>query len=166
VKAAVDGRTGQSGAPATSPNCWGSTVGASDSWATGQSSGAPDRSYSLSDAPSAPALTSTRAVRTVHCYCSFCRRPLALVAVAPLAHRTVRWIIAESSSRKPEAEEFELIHPGAPDTVRWCTGQFDALDQGCLRFTLLLYFWTLSLPFIGLCWTFGTCRTFNLEQTS
>jgi hypothetical protein len=23
---------------------------------------------------------------------------------------------------KPEDAELELIHPGAPDTVRWCTG--------------------------------------------
>jgi hypothetical protein len=34
----------------------------------------------------------------------------------------------------PEAEEFELIHPGAPDTVRWHTGQSGVLDQGTLRF--------------------------------
>jgi hypothetical protein len=27
-----------------------------------------------------------------------------------------------AAPRKPEAEEFELIHPGAPDTVWWCTG--------------------------------------------
>jgi hypothetical protein len=35
---------------------------------------------------------------------------------------------------KPEAEEFELIHPGAPDTARWYTRQFGAPDQGSLRF--------------------------------
>jgi hypothetical protein len=40
-------------------------VGASDMWATGQSGGAPDRSCSLSGAPSAPALTSARAVRAL-----------------------------------------------------------------------------------------------------
>jgi hypothetical protein len=33
--AAVDGRTGQSGAPATSPNRYGSTIGALTAWATG-----------------------------------------------------------------------------------------------------------------------------------
>jgi hypothetical protein len=54
-----------SGAPATSPGCWVLTVRASDNWATGQSGGAPDRSYLLSGAPSAPALTSARAV--THC---------------------------------------------------------------------------------------------------
>jgi hypothetical protein len=41
-----------SGAPATSPGRWVPTVGASDNWATGQSGGAPDRSCSLSGAPS------------------------------------------------------------------------------------------------------------------
>jgi hypothetical protein len=54
-----------SGAPATSPGRWVPTVGASDNWATGQSGGAVDRSCSLSGAPSAPALTSVRAV--AHC---------------------------------------------------------------------------------------------------
>jgi hypothetical protein len=39
------------GAPATSPGCWVLTVGASDSWATGQSG-----------APSGSALTSARTV--------------------------------------------------------------------------------------------------------
>jgi hypothetical protein len=41
-----------SGAPATSPNCWGSTVGALTGGATGQSGGALDRSCSLSGVPS------------------------------------------------------------------------------------------------------------------
>ena len=51
-----------SGAPAMSPNCWGLTVGASDSWATGQSGGAPDSHCSLSGAPSGSALTSALTV--------------------------------------------------------------------------------------------------------
>jgi hypothetical protein len=40
------------GAPATSPGRWVLTVGASDSWATGQSGGAPDNHCSLSGTPS------------------------------------------------------------------------------------------------------------------
>jgi hypothetical protein len=57
----------------------------------------------------------------------------------------VRWIIAEQLLRFPEAGEFlrplflgapeipeggefELESSGAPDTVRWCTGQSGALD--------------------------------------
>jgi hypothetical protein len=27
-----------------------------------------------------------------------------------------------AAPQKPEASKLELIHPGAPDTVRWCTG--------------------------------------------
>ena len=61
-KAAVAWRTGQSGAPATSPGCWILTVGASVFWGTGQSGGAPDRSCRLSGVPSARALTSVRTV--------------------------------------------------------------------------------------------------------
>jgi hypothetical protein len=51
-----------SGAPATSPGRWVLTVGAYDSWATGQSGGAPDSHCSLSGAPSGSALTSARTV--------------------------------------------------------------------------------------------------------
>jgi hypothetical protein len=53
-----------SGAPAMSPGRWVLTVGASDSWATGQFGGAPDSHYSLSGAPSGSALTS--ALTVVH----------------------------------------------------------------------------------------------------
>jgi hypothetical protein len=42
--------------------------------------------------------------------------------------------------QKPEGEEFESIAPGAPDTVRWHTGQSGAPDQGSLRFLLFLCF--------------------------
>jgi hypothetical protein len=83
-----------SGAPATSPNRWGSTVGDLISGATGQSGGAPDSHCSLSGAPSGACSESARVVRTVHC--SFCKQPLAQVAIVPLGtpdspvlHRTV-----------------------------------------------------------------------------
>jgi hypothetical protein len=62
VEAAVAWRTGQSGAPATSPGRWVLTVEASDFWATGQSGGASDSHSSLSGAPSVSALTSARTV--------------------------------------------------------------------------------------------------------
>jgi hypothetical protein len=113
-----------------------------------------------------PALTlralSAHCSRTVH----FCRRPLALIAVAPhgtpdspMLHRTVRWIIAESHFQKPEAEQFEWIHPGAPDSpVRQTRAAFG--------FFCSFLFEPFLRLFIGLCWTFGTCRTYNLEQTS
>jgi hypothetical protein len=66
-------------------------------WCTGQSGGAPDRSCSLSGAPSVPTLTSACAVA----YCSvslfLCRRPLAMFSCysastpdSPVLHGTVR----------------------------------------------------------------------------
>jgi hypothetical protein len=60
-KAAVAWRTGQSGAPATSADRWGSTVGALTCGASGLSGGTPDRSCRLSGAPTARALSSARA---------------------------------------------------------------------------------------------------------
>jgi hypothetical protein len=86
-----------SGAPTTSPDHWVPTVGASDNGGTGQSGGAPNRSCSLSGAPSGACSDSTRAVDTVHFLLYCCRRPLARVDVAllggpdsPVLHRTVR----------------------------------------------------------------------------
>jgi hypothetical protein len=130
--------TGHCPVPATSPICWGSTVGALISGATGQSGGAPNSHCSLSGAPSAPALTLrvlfAHYSRTVH----FCRRPLALLVVAPLGTPDSSMNYSGVAPQIPEASELELIHPGAPDTVRWCTGQSGAPDQGSLRLVLLL----------------------------
>jgi hypothetical protein len=60
---------------------------------------------------------------------------VALIAVAPLGapdspvpHRTVRLIIAECAWKNPKMKSLRSIHPGAPDTVRWHTGQSDVLD--------------------------------------
>jgi hypothetical protein len=46
----------------------------------------------------------------------------------------------------PEAEQFRVDLPGAPDTVlcapdtvRWCIGQFGAPDQGSLRLSFVLF---------------------------
>jgi hypothetical protein len=49
-----------SGAPATSADLWGSTVGALTGGASGLSGGAPDRSCRLSGVPTACALSSAR----------------------------------------------------------------------------------------------------------
>jgi hypothetical protein len=88
------------------------------------------------------------------------------LAVTPLAHRTVRWIIAEWLLEFPKLSSLELdslvhrtLSGGTPDSpVRQTRAAF-----GCLApFFLNPFFWFC----IGLCWTFGTCRTYNLEQTS
>jgi hypothetical protein len=76
-----------SGVPATSANRWGSTVGAFTCGASGLSGGAPDRSCGLSGAPTARPLTSARADVAFNVLQSTVARE---VAIAPLAHRTVR----------------------------------------------------------------------------
>jgi hypothetical protein len=60
---------------------------------------------------------------------------------SPVVHRTLSGGTPDSpvnysgaAPGKPEGEEFELKHPGAPDTVRWHTGLSGASDQGSLRF--------------------------------
>jgi hypothetical protein len=50
----------------------------------------------------------------------------------------------------PEGEEFGLEFPGAPDTVRWHTGQSGAPDQGSLWLSLALYVEPFSWSFYWL----------------
>jgi hypothetical protein len=130
-----------SGAPATSPNRWGSTVGALTSWATGQSGGAPDSHCSLSGAPSAPALS----LRVLSAHCSLLQTTVGAVRRCSTWHTGQSGATPDSpvnySGVAPQiskASELELIHPGAPNTVRWHTGQSGASDQGSLQLVLLL----------------------------
>jgi hypothetical protein len=149
--------TGQSGAPATSPGRWDSTVGASDFWARLAVRCTPDKYCRLSGAPSRACLTSARFWRALNAPAGDRWRE---VVVALLVHRTV-WCTPDSPvnysgaiSRGwrvpeplflgppdtvrctpdspvnysgapldfPEGEEFSVKSPGAPNTVRWCTG--------------------------------------------
>jgi hypothetical protein len=55
---------------------------------------------------------------------------------------------SEAPLRIPEGEVFSLESPGAPDTVRWHTGQSGAPDQGTLRLTLAHFVRTHSLVFL------------------
>jgi hypothetical protein len=43
---------------------------------------------------------------------------------------------SEAPLKIPEGEELGVEFPGAPDTVRWFTGQSGAPDQGSLRLSL------------------------------
>jgi hypothetical protein len=52
---------------------------------------------------------------------------------------------------KPEAAELELIHPGAPDTVRWHTGQSGVPDQGTPRFPFCSFLLKPNLFFLLVC---------------
>jgi hypothetical protein len=46
---------------------------------------------------------------------------------------------SEAPLRIPEGAKFSLESSGAPDTVRWHTGQSGAPDQGTLRLSLALF---------------------------
>jgi hypothetical protein len=90
-----------------------------------------------------------------HCsaFNAFCRRPLARSSRcsagtpdSPVRHRTLSGATPDSpvnysgaASRIFEGEQFGVGVPGAPDTVRWHTGQSGAPDQGTLRLTFALY---------------------------
>jgi hypothetical protein len=62
-------------------------------------------------------------------------------------HRTLSGVTPDSPVNysgavpgKPEGEEFELIHSGAPDTVRWHTGQPGVPDQVAFGFLFAPFF--------------------------
>jgi hypothetical protein len=106
-----------------------SIVGALTSWCTGQSGVASDMHCSLSGAPSGAALT----LHELPAHCSRYRRSLEMTVT--LDSRCSAWCTGQSGGtpygpvnysgaalQKPEGEEFELIAPGAPKTVRWHTG--------------------------------------------
>jgi hypothetical protein len=86
---------------------------------------------------------------------------------SPVRHRTLSGATPDSpvnysggAPKKPEGEEFELVHPGAPDTVRCARPRHTSVSF------LLLTFEPQLVLLIGLCWTFGTCRMYDLKQTS
>jgi hypothetical protein len=106
---------------------------------------------------------------TVHCQSRPLRADSRCSAGArdsPVAHQTVRWIIAELRLGNPKLRSlswFTLVHRtlsgGTPDSpVRQTRAHFD--------FLFVPFFWSLTCSFVGLCWTFDTCRVYNLEQTS
>jgi hypothetical protein len=76
---------------------------------------------------------------------------------SPLEHRTLSGgapdspvNYSEAPLKIPEGEEFGLEFPGAPDTVRWHTGQSGAPDQGSLRLSLALFVEPISWSFYWL----------------
>jgi hypothetical protein len=79
----------------------------------------PDSHCSLSGAPSGAALT-LRALFTFTVH--FCRRPLAQQPLLCMTHRIVRCYTEQSVNysgvalQKPEAEQFRVDLPGAPDS--------------------------------------------------
>jgi hypothetical protein len=124
-----------------------STIGALIDWGTGQSDATPDSHCSLSGAPSGTALT----LRALSAHCS--RSLYTFVDDRWRSSRCSAWYTGQSGAtpdspvnysgvafQKPEAKQFRVDLPGAPDTVRWHTGQSGAPNQGNLRLVLLLSF--------------------------
>jgi hypothetical protein len=80
-----------------------------------------------------------------HCraFNAFCRRPLARSSCcstgtpdSPVHHRTLSGAPLDSpvnysgvASKIPKGEQFGVGVPGAPDTVRWCTGHCPVVHQ-------------------------------------
>jgi hypothetical protein len=73
---------------------------------------------------------------------------------SPVAHRTVRWIIVEGALEFPRVAGWHLYGPGAPNTVRWHTGQsgaplFSTLKSFCsfkiVSLTWIFYWFVLNL---------------------
>jgi hypothetical protein len=115
-----------SGAPATSPGRWVSTVGASDNGATGQSGGALDRSCSLSGAPSGA------------CF-DFCVRSalftVALQTTIGAYDRCSAWHTGQSSATSDSPVNYSGA--ASPNSQRWqvwsgtpwCTGHYPMMHR-------------------------------------
>jgi hypothetical protein len=76
------------------------------------------------------------------------------VVIAPLAHRTLSGALPDNPVNYsgaptdfPEGSEFSVECPGAPDTVRWCTGHCPVVlrtlsggaDQGVFGLSFALF---------------------------
>jgi hypothetical protein len=55
------------------------------------------------------------------------------------------------ASQIPEGGKFGVELPGAPDTVRWHTGQSGAPDQGCLSVVFCSFYLNPFLDFLLVC---------------
>jgi hypothetical protein len=87
----------------------------------------------------APALTSARAGMHCSAFNAFSRRPLARSSRCSASTLDSSVNYSGAAPRIPEGEQFGVEFPGAPDTVRWCTGQSGAPDQGTLRLSFALF---------------------------
>jgi hypothetical protein len=109
---------------------------------------------------------------TVHFYCSVADDHWRCVAITPLAHRTVWWYIGQSGGTSDSSVNYSGAAPRIPEGGKFGVGFLGAPDSpvrqnraafGCFAPFFLNPFFELC---IGLLWTFGTCKTYNLEQTS
>jgi hypothetical protein len=172
--AAVDGRTRQSGAPPDTVQCANHVTQPLGFWRF-----RPLELWHLG-APDSPV---PHRIGTVHCPVRLWRLLWLLPQTVALSgHCAVdrctgsccsAWCIGQYGGtpdspvnysgvrlEKPEGEELE-------DDPPWCTGHCPVRQTRVLFgfFCSFLLNPNFNL-FIGLCWTFGTCRTYNLEKTS
>jgi hypothetical protein len=100
---------------------------------------------SMSGAPSGACSDSARVVRALFMHCSLLQTTVGAISRCSAWHTGQSGATPDSlvnySGVAPqilEASKLELIHPGALDTVLWCTGQSGAPEEGSLRMVLLL----------------------------
>jgi hypothetical protein len=70
---------------------------------------------------------------------ALCRRPLARSSRCCAGTPDSPVNYSRAAPIIPEGEQFRVEFPGAPDTVRWRTGQSGAPDQGTLRLSFALF---------------------------
>jgi hypothetical protein len=145
----VDGRTGQSGAPLDTVWCASHVTQPLGLWRfrplelcllVAPNSLVPHRTGTVHCPVRLWRLLWLLRELSTHCSSAGDRwsRPFRWLAVAPLVHRTVRWIIAERRFWNPKVASSDSYGPGAPNSVRWHAEQSGVPDQGYLRFLFLL----------------------------
>jgi hypothetical protein len=85
------------------------------------------------------ALTSACAATHCSAFNVLYRRPLARNSHCSVGAPDSPVNYSGAAPRIPEGEQFGVGFPGAPDTVRWHTGQSGAPDQGTLRLSFALF---------------------------
>jgi hypothetical protein len=81
----------------------------------------------------APALTLRVQSTLFTVHCTLLQSTVGAVAVTPHGTPDSPVNYSGGAPRIFEVEQFRVILPGAPDTVRWHTGQSGAPDHGSLR---------------------------------
>jgi hypothetical protein len=87
----------------------------------------------------APALTLRAQSRTVQCSLLLLQTTVGAVSRCSVGTLNSPMNYSGVAPQIPEPSELEGIHPGAPDTDRWHTGQSGAPDQGSLRLSFALF---------------------------
>jgi hypothetical protein len=87
----------------------------------------------------APALTSARAVALFTVHCRLLQTTIGTVSRCSAGTPDSPVNYSGGQFQKPKGGKFGVILSGAPDTVRWHTGQSGAPDQGCLQLSFALF---------------------------